>query len=133
MGIIEAVSGGITLFLAGGGLGSRLTDWLRERDARNHDAEEEDDKTAQGILQRQVDELRNKLSELEAGLSRQRERSRRMELRLRLKIRDLETKVSQLEEERDALRAAQLEALERERILQENLEKLKAKQERTQL
>lgn len=105
--------------ISGTGIGVKITDWLRERDARKHAAQLDDDKSAQEILQSQVDDLSAKLDMVTKELARQGEQRAKTHLRFRLRIQRLEVKVKQLESERDAYKKAELEALERERALLE--------------
>lgn len=52
MDVVSILGLVVTAAIGGGGIGHKLTDWARERDAREHASEQEDDKTgAPGIEQ----------------------------------------------------------------------------------
>ncbi|GMU50987.1 MAG: hypothetical protein AMXMBFR33_01330 [Candidatus Xenobia bacterium] len=97
-----SIAGYLLSALGGGGLGAKIADWLRERDARQHQAEQEDDRTAQAILAERVQRLEQELRRMEDLLRTAEEERNRLEIRLRLRIARLAHKVTVLEGERDS-------------------------------
>lgn len=93
-----------TTLIAGGGIGHKLTDWMRERDAKKLETDVSSETDARDFLRKHMAELRDELAALRGRNDLMEQQAYRAALRSARNQAQADMRIAALEKERDGLR-----------------------------